>query len=491
MTLSAENILLAFSILLFISIIASKTSFKYGIPALILFLIVGMLAGSDGPGGIIFNDPKIAQFLGVVALTFILFSGGLETKWESVKPIIWQGVTLSTLGVLITAVSVGVFSSYLLGYTLYEGLLLGAIVSSTDAAAVFSILRSRSIGLKGNLRPTLEFESGSNDPMAYFLTVSFVYLLSDPEASLLSLIPRFLQGMILGGLCGYALGKAMIWIVNHIKLDIDGLYPVLVLALVFFTFSFTDFVGGNGFLAVYISAVILGNSSFLHKKSLIRFYDGQAWLMQIVMFITLGLVVYPHEIVPLLGSGVLIALFLIFVGRPIAVLLSLVFFRDLNIRKKLFLSWVGLRGAVPIIFATYPMLAGVAVAKDIFNLVFFISVSSVLLQGTTLPMVAKWLHVSVPEKIKRKFPLDLELKDNFKSELIELDIPATSSAVGKAVMNLALPKKALIVLIHRDGKYITANGDTEIMPQDHLLVMADNKDTVSQVFEAFDMKQSH
>jgi cell volume regulation protein A len=491
MTVSVENILLLGSLLLFLSIIASKTSFKLGIPTLILFLVVGMLAGSDGPGGIFFDDFEIAQLLGVVALNFILFSGGLETKWESIRPIIWQGVSLATIGVLITAFAVGIFTSYLLGYSLLEGMLLGAIVSSTDAAAVFSILRSRSVGLKGNLRPVLELESGSNDPMAYFLTVSLIYLIAEPDASVVSLIPKFFRGMVLGGIAGYAFGKAMTWIINRIKLDIDGLYPVLILSMVFFTFSFTDFVGGNGFLAVYIAAVILGNSSFLHKKSLIRFYDGQAWLMQIVMFITLGLVVYPHEIVPLLGNGVLIALFLIFVGRPIAVLVSLIFFRELNIRKKLFLSWVGLRGAVPIIFATYPMLAGVPVAKDIFNLVFFISVSSVLLQGTTLPMVARWLHVAVPEKIKRKFPLDLELKDNFKSELIELDIPATSSSVGKAVMNLGLPKKALIVLIHREGKYITASGDTEIMPQDHLLVMADNKDTVSQVFEAFDIKQSH
>ncbi|HET6541240.1 MAG TPA: potassium/proton antiporter [Chryseolinea sp.] len=485
MTVSAENILLIGSLLLFLSIIASKTSFKLGIPTLILFLVVGMLAGSDGPGGIYFNDPHMAQFLGVVALTFILFSGGLETKWESIKPILWQGVSLSTIGVLITALSVGIFSSYVLGYSLYEGLLLGAIVSSTDAAAVFSILRSKSIGLKGNLRPTLEFESGSNDPMAYFLTVSVIYLIQEPDASVLSLVPRFFKGMILGGICGYALGKAMIWIVNHIKLDIDGLYPVLILALVFFTFSFTDFIGGNGFLAVYIAAIILGNSNFLHKKSMMRFYDGQAWLMQIVMFLTLGLLVYPSQIVPVIGPGVLISLFLIFIARPIAVMISLAFFRDLNIRKKLFVSWVGLRGAVPIIFSTYPLIAGIPTANNIFNLVFFISASSILLQGTTLSTVGKWLHVSVPEKLKRKFPLDIELKENFNSELVELDIPDNSPSIGKAVMDLDLPKSALIVLIHRDGKYITANGATQIEPKDHLLIMADSKKTVNKVYQRF------
>ena len=266
MTFSPENILLLGSLLLFLSIIASKTSFKLGIPTLILFLVVGMLAGSDGPGGIYFYDPKIAQLLGVVALTFILFSGGLETKWESVKPVLWQGVSLSTLGVLITAITVGIFCCYMLDYSIYEGMLLGAIVSSTDAAAVFSILRSKSVGLKGILRPLLELESGSNDPMAYFLTVSLIYLISEPDASLIALIPRFFKGMVLGAICGYALGKAMIWTINRIKLDIDGLYPVLILALVFFTFSFTDFIGGNGFLAVYIAAIILGNSNFFAQE---------------------------------------------------------------------------------------------------------------------------------------------------------------------------------------------------------------------------------
>jgi cell volume regulation protein A len=488
MTFSVENVLLLGSLLLFMSIIASKTSFHIGIPSLILFLVVGMLAGSDGPGGIFFNDFKTAKLLGVAALNFILFSGGLETKWESIRPILWQGFSLSTLGVLITAATVGVFTSYLMGYTLIEGLLLGAIVSSTDAAAVFSILRSRKVGLKGNLRPLLELESGSNDPMAFFLTVSVVYLIEDPDASFAALIPRFFKGMALGALAGYASGKTMTFVINKIKLDIDGLYPVLILSLVFFTYSFTDFIGGNGFLAVYISAVMLGNSNFLHKKSLIRFYDGQAWLMQIVMFLTLGLLVYPHEIVPLLGPGVLISGFLIFIARPVAVLVSMVFFPELNIRKKLFLSWVGLRGAVPIIFATYPLIAGIPVAKDIFNLVFFISVSSVLLQGTTLAHVARWLHVSVPEKIRRKFPLDFELKEDFSSELFEVDIPNTSPAVGRTVMNLDLPKTALIVLIHREGKYITARGETEIMAQDHLLIMADTKDTVQEVYDAFEIQ---
>jgi potassium/hydrogen antiporter len=487
MSISAENILLLGSVLLFVSIVASKTSFKIGVPTLILFLIVGMLAGSEGLGGIHFNDPKLAQFLGVVALTFILFSGGLDTKWESVKPVLKNGIALSSLGVLITAVTVGVFTSYLLGWTLIEGMLLGAIVSATDAAAIFSILRSRSIGLKGNLRPLLEFESGSNDPMAYFLTITFTALATNPEASLITVLPKFFIGMTLGAMCGYVFGKLMIWTVNKIKLDVDGLYPVLILSLVFFTFSFTDAIGGNGFLAVYIAAIILGSSNFIHKKSLIRFYDGQAWLMQIVMFLTLGLLVFPSQIFPIVGQGLIISFFLILIARPIAVFISMSFSSDFNFRKKLFLSWVGLRGAAPIVFATYPLIAHAHYSNTIFNLVFFISATSVLLQGTTLPFVAKWLHVDVPEKLKRKLPLDIELKDDFKSELVDLDLPANSPAIGKAIVQLKLPKTALIVLIHRNGKYLTPNGDTVLELGDHLVMMADNKATVDKVYDAFEI----
>jgi cell volume regulation protein A len=291
--------------------------------------------------------------------------------------------------------------------------------------------------------------------------------------------------MLLGVACGYVFGKLMVWILNRIQLNIDGLYPVLVLSLVFFTFSFTERIGGNGFLAVYGAALIMGNSNFIHKKSMMRFYDGQAWLMQIVMFLTLGLLVYPKQIVPIMGEGILISAFLILVARPVAVFISLAYAKDLNIRKKLFISWVGLRGAAPIVFATYPLLADVEYAYTIFHLVFFISVSSVLLQGTTLPFMAKWLHVSVPDKIRRSFPLDIELREDLKSELVEMDIPENSPAAGKAVVDLNLPKNASIVLIHRMGKYFTAGGDTVLEPGDHLLMMADSKQTVSRIYQSF------
>ncbi|MBT1702910.1 potassium/proton antiporter, partial [Chryseosolibacter indicus] len=415
---------------------------------------------------------------------FILFSGGLDTKWESVRPVVKSAFSLSTLGVLITAVIVGLFATFFLKFSVIEGLLLGAIVSSTDAAAVFSILRSHNIGLKGIIRPLLELESGSNDPMAYFLTISFTYLVKHPEASIAVFIPKFFIGMALGGLCGFLFGKAMIWITNKIRLDIEGLYPVLILSMVFFTYSFTNYIQGNGFLAVYISALILGNANFIHKKSLMKFYDGQAWLMQIIMFITLGLLVFPSQMIPQIDKGIFLSFVLIFIARPIAVFISLAR-SDISWRKKLFVSWVGLRGAVPIVFATYPLIAGVHNASMIFNIVFFISVSSVLLQGTTLPLVAKLLKLTVPEKLKRKFPLDIEVKDDLKTELVELDITSNSNAVGKAVVDLDLPRSALIVLIHRNGKYLTVKGDTTIEANDHLLIMADSKDAIAKTLNTF------
>ena len=484
MDFSTENVILVGSVLLIASVVASKTSFKLGIPTLILFLLIGMLAGSEGLGGIHFDNPKVAQLLGIVALNFILFSGGMDTRWESVRPILRQGIILSTLGVLITAATIGIFVHLITDFTLLEGLLLGSIVSSTDAAAVFSILRTRSIGLKGTLRPLLELESGSNDPMGYVLTITFTFLVSHSDASIPKLILQFFQQMIIGGLFGYILGRGMTLIINKVKLETEGLYPVLIMAMIFFTYSITHLLGGNGFLAVYLSALVLGNSNFLHKKSAVKFYDGQAWLMQIIMFLTLGLLVFPSRILPIAGTGILIALVLIFVARPISVFVSLSFFKT-KLRDKLFISWVGLRGAVPIVFATYPLIAGLGKADTIFHLVFFISASSVLLQGYTLPLVAKWLKVIVPKKTHKKLSsLDMELYDTIQSEFVEIILPGNSIAVGKAVVKLSLPKPALIVLLVREGKYIQPNGSTVLEEGDKLLVLANNKEILAEVYKS-------
>ncbi|MBX2966086.1 MAG: potassium/proton antiporter [Cyclobacteriaceae bacterium] len=489
MQLTAENILLLTSILLFLSILASKTSYKLGVPALLMFLLMGMLAGSEGIGKITFNDPNLTQFIGVIALNFILFSGGLDTKWESVRPVLAKGVILSTLGVLITAIALGLFAYYVMDFTILEGLLLAATVSSTDAAAVFSILRGNNIGLKKNLGPTLELESGSNDPMAYFLVLTFIMLIKQPDSGITVLIPFFIKQMIIGGGVGYLMGKAMPWVINKIKLDVDGLYPVLITAMVLFTFSVTDFAGGNGFLAVYISSVILGNSNFIHKKSLIRFYDGVSWLMQIIIFLTLGLLVFPSEIPPIVGPGILLSVFLIFAARPISVFVSLAFFR-MRFREKLFLSWVGLRGAVPIVFATYPLVEGIEKAGLIFNIVFLLTVSSVLIQGTTIPLVAKWLGLAVPEKIKKRSPLELELVDSFKSELLEVELNAKNPVVGKSIVQLDFPKTAIIIMVNRNGKFIRPGGSTVLEGGDKLAILADNKESIPKIYEALNMKQS-
>src|SRR6187401_999961 len=419
MNLSPENILLVGSLLLLISIVAGNTSSRFGVPTLILFMIVGVLAGSEGIGGIYFDNINMAQFIGVIALNFILFSGGLDTSWQVIKPIAWRGISLSTIGVFITALTVGIFVHFVLDFSLLEGLLLGAVVSATDAAAVFSILRNRGVKLKGKVGAVLEFESGSNDPMAYFLTITLTGIIASGKFDTWNFLFLLVKGFLIGGTMGYCMGRISHWVINNIKLGSDGLYPVLVLGLAMFTYSATHIIGGNGFLAIYLSALVLGSRDFIHKRSLLKFYDGQAWLMQIILFLTLGLLVFPSRVVPLMPIGLLIAAFLMFIARPAGVFIGLAFSKT-SIRSKLFISWVGLRGAVPIVFATYPLLAGIPKAELIFNLVFFISITSVLLQGTTLSFVAKLLHVTIPPKTKRRVGLDFELTDNIKTEMKEI-----------------------------------------------------------------------
>jgi cell volume regulation protein A len=480
MPINADNILLITSVLLLVSVLAGKAINRLGVPTLIFFLLVGMLAGSEGIGGIYFDNAALAQFIGIVALNFILFSGGLDTHWQSIRPVLWKGVALSTIGVLMTALSVGLFVHFIFGFSIAEGLLLGSIVSATDAAAVFSILRSRGIGLKGYLRPVLELESGSNDPMAYFLTITLTTIVATGETDVMRLVPLFFKEFLLGGAIGYLMGKTSVWLINNIGIKSEGLYPVLTLALALFTYSATHYIGGNGFLAIYLCALIMGNSNMVHRRSLVRFYDGQAWLMQIILFLTLGLLVFPSRIMPLIGMGMLISTFLIFVARPIGVFASLAFFKS-NTRSKLFISWVGLRGGVPIVFATYPLLEGIAKADLIFNLVFFISVTSVLLQGTTLSFVAKLLKVSVPAKAKRRIGMDFESTDHIKTELQELVLVPGAAATGKRIVDLSVPATVNILAIHRQGVYIAPNGSTRLMVNDIISVLAEDKSSMQQL----------
>ena len=382
----------------------------------------------------------------------------------------------------------GTFVWAITDFTIYEGLLLGAIVSSTDAAAVFSILRGKNLALRNNLRPTLELESGSNDPMAYVLTIAFLAMVINPDQSLLSIIPLFFKQMIIGGVAGLLFGMGSKYVINRIKLGFEGLYPVLVISLMFITFSGTDALGGNGFLAVYLCAVYLGNQDLIHKKTILKMFDGLAWLMQIVLFLTLGLLVYPTEILPILGIGILISLFQIFVARPISVFLSLTPFK-MKMRRRFYISWVGLRGAVPIVFATYPLIAGIEKAPMIFNIVFFISLSSVLIQGTTLSVIAKWMNVALPEDSKPKSPLDELLTETAKAIMVEIKMPVNGVAVNKKIVDLHFPKTALIAMINRDNKYITPNGATEVLAEDTLVVLSDTQEGIDRVYECLQIQK--
>lgn len=477
MSITIDNILLVGSILLFISIIAGKTSFRFGIPTLLFFLAVGMLAGSEGIGGIHFDNSRYAQFIGIVALNFILFSGGLNTKWESVRPVLWQGLTLSMAGVLLTAVFLGLFIAAVTDFSLLEGLLLAATISSTDTASVFSLLRSKNLSLKTSLRRTLELEAGSNDPMAYMLTIAFTMLITAPETTAGYLLLLFFKQLVFGGIAGYLAGRLSTLVINRIRLGYEGLYSVLVVTLMFFTFSATDFIGGNGFLAVYIAAVYIGNQNLTHKNTIIKFFDGFDWLMQIILFITLGLLCFPSQIIPFIGTGLLISAFLIFIVRPASVYLCLLPFNVKN-RYKLYISWVGLRGAVPIVFATYPILAGVEKASVIFNIVFFISFTSLLIQGTSLAKVAKWLDVVMPDVEKDK---TLEGEPGIEMSLpekVEIELPAASELQGKRIMDIGFSPQTRIISINRNEQYIIPAGDTKLQPLDKLTILTTDKDVV-------------
>ncbi len=480
--MTIDHLIAGAAALLLVSVFGSKVSGRLGVPVLLLFLALGMLAGSDGPGGIYFDDARLAQGLGVAALALILFAGGLETEWRRVRPVIWQGISLATLGVVITAFLVGWLAHAAFGFSWREGLLLGVIVSSTDAAAVFAVLRSSGVNLRGNLEPLLEMESGSNDPMAVFLTIAMIELLSKPETPAISLVPLFFLQMGVGAALGYGAGRALRFLINRLRLQYDGLYPVFTLAAALLIYGAAASLHGSGFLAVYIAAIVFGNSDFIHKKSLMRFHDGLAWLMQIAMFLTLGLLVFPHRLKPIIGIGLLVSVFLILLARPVSVFASLALAR-LNFKEKLFVSWVGLRGAAPIIIATFPMVAGIPKAETYFNIVFFIVLTSGLLQGTTIRAVARRLGVEAPPIVRRKLPIEYEPAGATRNDLLEIAVPEQAPAAGRQVLELGLPAGALIALLQRGEETLAPGGGTVIEAGDLLLVFAhkDDKEKVRQL----------
>ncbi|MFZ5802821.1 MAG: potassium/proton antiporter [Candidatus Omnitrophota bacterium] len=470
-----ENILLGVALLIFVSVISSKVSDRFAIPVLLIFLFIGMFAGSEGIGKIYFDNAEVAKSIGILALIFIIFSGGFDTNWKEIKPVIAPGILLATLGVFLTAAIVGLFAVYILKFSFLQGLLLGSIVSSTDAAAVFSILRSKRVSLKPPLKPLLEFESGSNDPMAVFLTVSFIGLLTVKGSTALGLIPRFFIDMGMGALVGFLMAKVIVFLVKRLKLEYEGLYPVIMISLVLLTYVAAYFLKGNGFLAVYLAGLILGREEFSNKRMIMRFHDGLAWLMQIVMFVTFGLLVFPSHIVPLMGAGLLLTVLLMLVARPVSVLLCLLPFK-FSLRKKAMIAWVGLKGSAPIILATFPFMAGIPQADTIFNVVFFVVLASVFIQGGTIQMLAKVLKLDVPWVTKINYPIEFEKTEAIDAELTDVIIPYESEAVGRKIGGLGVPEKCLIVLVSREGKFLVPSGSTVIEGGDVLLVLANKED---------------
>lgn len=488
-TFTSGNILFIGSILIFCSILITKAGGRFGMPTLLLFLIAGMLFGCDGLG-IHFDNVGQAQFVGMVALCVILFTGGVETRISDIRPVLGPGLTLSTVGVLLTTLFTGGFIFALSEWELFSlqlplitCFLLAATMSSTDSATVFNILRGKNMRLKNNLQPMLELESGSNDPMAYILTIVLIQLaLTVGDASLSSLdtpklvvdsLTILVQQFAAGAMIGAGAGFATIWVMNKANLNNIPLYSIMLMSIVFFTFAITDMLGGNGYLAVYITGIIVGNNRMKNRKQVVAFFDGLTWIVQIGMFLLLGLLVVPSEMWKCAVAALLIGLFMMLVARPLSVFMSLLPFKSINFASKSYVSWVGLRGAVPIIFAMYPVVENVPGSSEIFNIVFFITLLSLVLQGGTIAAAAKKMNLLLPPPEKSHF--DVELPED-AGELREITVTAEMiESKGDTLQALALPKGVLVMLVKRGEKYVVPDGSLKLREGDHLLMVASSE----------------
>ena len=484
---SGENILLLGSVLLVAGVLIGKSSYRTGLPLLLVFLIVGMLFGSDGLG-IQFSDMHDAQFVGMVALCVILFTGGMSTSIRSIRPVIAPGLVLSTAGVLLTALLTGLFIFWLSGiswtnihFVLLPSLLLAATMSSTDSASVFGILGSHKVGLKYNLRPMLELESGSNDPMAYMLTIILIAVVnSGSEISAGNIAVQLLLQFGAGAAGGAVFGYVTRWLIScyhkigaKSREDIGqatAMVSILIIGMVFLTFTATTAVGGNGYLAVYICGIVLGNSRLHHKWSITKFMDGLTWLAQIVIFLLLGLLVNPHEMLSVALVSFLIGLFMIVVGRPLSVYLCLLPFRKINMRARTFVSWVGLRGAAPIIFATYPVVADVPGASQIFNIVFFVTLLSLVVQGTSVMFMARKLNL-IEAHTPSESDFGVEISSDRPTSLHTIVLSEEDLAGGNTLSDIKLPVGGLVMMIQRGSKYIVPNGKRKLHAGDALLII--------------------
>ncbi|HEU4647207.1 MAG TPA: potassium/proton antiporter [Burkholderiales bacterium] len=459
------------ALLLLVSIVASDISSRMGAPLLLVFLALGMLAGEDGPGGIRFDNFDVAYLVGTLALAIIIFDGGMRTRREMFRVALWPAASLATLGVLVTAGLVGTFAAWVLGLHWMQGLLLGAIVGSTDAAAVFSLLRHAGTGLKERVEATLEMESASNDPMAIFLTVALLELLATGRGEInAAVLVSFAQQFGLGALLGLAGGALLVWLINRLTLA-TGLYPLLAMSGALFVFAVTAQLGGSGFLAVFLAGLMLGNSRMQAAQNILRVHDGLAWLSQIVLFLILGLLLNPSELLDVATPAIAIAAFLMLVARPAAVALSLLPFR-FPWREQLFISWVGLRGAVPVVLALFPLLYGADHARLYFNVAFFIVLISLLLQGWTIAPAARWLRLEVPPTTEPLQRVTLDIPGHFEHEILCYEVKPLSAIAGRAYGELELPADKQVMAVMRDGVPELLRPELQFRAGDFVYVLA-------------------
>ena len=463
------------SLVLLISITSSKVLYKFGVPILLIFIGLGMLFGSDGIVGIYFSDYELTKEISSMALVIIMFYGGFGTKWSTAKSCAVSSILMSTLGVIITASLTGIFSHYVLGTTLLEGLLIGAVVASTDAASVFAILRSQKLNLKGSLAPLLEVESGSNDPIAYMATLSILILMDNKGIDVL--FPIVIKQILFGILVGSLLAKFTIYLIKRVKFEIKGFYPIFILAIAILSYSLSEYLGGNGYLSVYMSGIILGNTTHLpYKKSLFQFFDCISWIMQITLFFMLGLLSFPSKLISIISISVPISIFMIFVARPLATFIVLYPFKY-SLKEKVFISWVGLRGAASIVFAIYATTYGVNMQYDIFHIVFFVALFSVSIQGTLLPKVAK--HLDLVDDSTLVLKTFNDYASEIDRQIVEIVITSESKWVNKSIAEADISEDILIVMIKRRGKTILPKGTTIIENGDVLIITGEDVESIS------------
>ena len=465
-----DQIILFSAVLILLGIVSSKVSTRLGLPVLVLFLFVGMLAGERGIGGIAFDNPAMAHALGTLALVMILYDGGLQTPLSTIKSVWKPAALLATVGVLLTALITGLAAAWVLELPLLMGLLIGAIVGSTDAAAVFAQLRNSGIHIRKRLKSTLEVESASNDPMAIFLTVGLLEVLVNDLPMGLGLLKMFAMQMGVGAAVGLGIGYSTARIIGRIKLQATGMYLVLVAACGMLAYGAAANLGGSGFLSVFIAGVVVGNSRFAFQRSTFLFHDGLAWLGQITMFVVLGLLVDPKALLEVWLEGLLVAIVLILVARPLAVVPIMLPF-GFSRRETALVSWVGLRGSVPIVLAIFPLIFGLPGAPFIFNVVFFVVLVSAVVQGSSLSWVARKLGLAEPPPPTPAATLEITSISNINTDIVEYTLSKDSRAVGKRLSQMALPVGVVIAMITRGDDVIPPRGSTSLAAGDHLFVV--------------------